>query len=306
MSDEAESGAGDDTEEEADGSVLAEATVDELVELYLTSEDDWDRHKKYREALARRPAEDLERAARRQLASDDGARRECGAELLSLCGRSEDDRTRHLPMFLSLLRDDNTSVIEAALRSIQRAQLDWVDREWTARVKSDKDGRYSAAWEDALLPSRIDLADIAFVVSHPDSYVRHCLSQCLEFCGETDATAILLGLTWDEDEDVRAHAGLALGRRWVGGPIGPSIERLWQLVEEASPYVRACAITALVKLGREDAEPLVESFLRENLAEKRSQMCYWPLELLLWNRPGLISAELTMMLEERKRNRRRP
>jgi hypothetical protein len=119
----------------------------------------------------------------------------------------------------------------------------------------------------------------------------------LQFCGEVGAKAILLGLTWVSDVEVCAGGALGLGRRFVGGPIEASVERLWELAGNQSRYLRACAIEGLVQLGREDAEPLVAVELLAFLEANEPGIPVWPLEQLVSRRPELISEGL----KERRR-----
>jgi hypothetical protein len=75
------------------------------------------------------------------------------------------------------------------------------------------------------------------------------------------------------------------------------------MVDEPLRYIRACAVTALVELGREEAEPLVEAELRANLESNESQMCVWPLAHLVSRRPDLIKEELRKELGSRRKSR---
>ena len=78
------------------------------------------------------------------------------------------------------------------------------------------------------------------------------------------------------------------------------VRRLWELVDERWLYVRACAITALVELGQQAAEPLVEQALREALESDASRMCIWPLIQLMSRQPNLVGAETRDLFRKRQ------
>lgn len=283
--------------------LLSEASVAEIVELYHACGDDFDVDFDLGsicfEALQRRPGGDVRAAGWQQLAADASDRRRFGVTLLSVSARTLEDAQQLSPVYVGLLTDGDPEVIQSSLEAISSAQLQLVSEVLTDRVRSTDVNTYNPKWESDPLPSVLDLAQIAPLICHDDPKVRDFVSHSVRWCGDLDATAILLGLTLDSDTDVRAHAALALGREFVGGPIGPSVERLNELAGDDSPYMRACAITALVELGQVQAEALVEAELRAHYEAKRPGTCVWPLTHLASRRPGLISDELKEMLRAR-------
>jgi hypothetical protein len=182
--------------------LLAEASVPELVELYLVSHEDWEFGSMVFEALQRRPKAGVRAAGWRELESPTSKRRAFGVRLLSMHDQTQDDLQILIPVFVRLLRDPDVDVVCHSLSAIGSAQLQFVSEVFTQRVRSLPDDRYNPAWEDSPLPSVVDLGVMAPLICHSNPEVRNSVPHSLQFCGEVDATAILLGRTWDSDEDV--------------------------------------------------------------------------------------------------------
>src|SRR3990172_7597400 len=152
--------------------LLDEATVAELVEVYLASDTDFDLGSMCLEALQRRPKRDVRRAGWRGLRTRDLQRRRFAVELVSMGGDGARHRRWLLPLFVRLLRDSEPAVVEAALSAIEAATLRANSSELGARIRAQGDALYSAAWEHDPLPDVVAAEELAPLIHHRDSGVR--------------------------------------------------------------------------------------------------------------------------------------
>lgn len=276
--------------------LLAEATVPELVEIYLVSGRDFELGSMCFQALQRRPHSELLTAALSERRAKKVARRDFAASLLSLATRTAEERAANLPVLMGMLKDRSTRVVTAALEAMHLIQTSASGHAFGVRLRAGLADVPPQGWPP--MPTVLDLDELAALAGHRSARVRESLGRAMWLCGDARAVAILLRLTHDEDEFVRGQGAYALGElKIAGGPLSGVVERLWEMADGDTSNARFDALASLVDLGDTRAEARVEPELRAALDAGLHHGARYQLVHLLWKRPNLVSEPLRARLE---------
>jgi hypothetical protein len=270
--------------------LLDEATVAELVEVYLVSDTDFDLGSMCFEALQRRPHRDLLEATERELHSRRVARRALGLTLLDLATDSPEERDANIPRLMHALADRSPKVVRYALDALSSIQMGASGPEFEKRVNYAR-GEPREAWPPIV--AVFDLSPLRRFVTHRDSLIRMSLAHVYGQCGDTEATDLLLALSRDRDPVVRGSAADELGqRRLIGGLTTECLGRLHEMAAEEASGPRYAAISALVTLAEPGANVLLQAALDRVIDSQPAVGDCHSLVLTLFRRPELISESL--------------
>lgn len=277
--------------------LLDEATVAELVEVYLASDTDFDLGSMCFEALQRGPHGDLLEAAEGELRSRRVARRALGVTLLDLATDSPEERDANTPRLMHALDDRSPKVVRYALDALSGIQMGASAREFGQRVNHAR-GEPRETWPPIL--AVFDLSPLRRFVTHRDSLIRMSLAHVYGQCGDTEATDLLLALSRDRDPAVRGAAARELGeRRLIGGLTTECLGRLHEMAAGEASDPRYAAISALVRLAEPGANVLLEAALERAIESQPAVGDCHSLVLTLFRRPELISESLRERMASR-------